>query len=528
MAAYARVSTDKDDQQNSLDSQKNFFAKYIKDNSEWELVEVYYDEGFSGTTTQKRKGFNRMIANARANRIDLILSKEVSRFARNTVDTLTYARELRTKGVGIVFILDNLDTRKHEDDFRLGIMAGVAQEESRKTSERVKWGQRRCMERGVVFGRDLLGYTVKDGKMSINQEEAEVVKLIYHKYLHEEKGTHVIARELWEAGISPMRVKKWSNIVILRVLRNEKYVGDLFQQKTFTPDYIEHKKKYNNGQLEMVRLYDHHDAIIDRDTWDRVQAELARRSPNDEAKSRHSYRYWCSGKLTCGECGSSFVRRTKHIASGDYVSWRCYQSAKFGVPKKNDYGDVKGCIGESINDITLMYCAKYAIRHVQINHERITKELMRDIRNIFDTSSSINTKKIEKEIERLRAEKVTIVRQAAKGIISDEDIQSAIKACDEEIETCNKRIKAASTQNIIREEQAAKLNSYVDEIKEILTLDSDNEAVCRELTERIVAFDGGVVVFYLKCVPYGIKLQYIIEGRGKNYSTKVVDFTIVA
>ena len=162
VAAYARVSTDKDDQANSLDNQRTYFSKYITQHEGWQLVNVFYDEGISGTQTKKRKGFMEMIAEAESGEIDLIITKEVSRFARNTVDTLSYTRELKKFGVGVIFTLDNIDTRQSDGEFRLTIMASIAQEESRKTSERVKWGQRRQMEKGVVFGRDLLGYTVKD------------------------------------------------------------------------------------------------------------------------------------------------------------------------------------------------------------------------------------------------------------------------------------------------------------------------------------------------------------------------------
>ena len=196
MAAYARVSSDKDDQLNSLENQKSYFANYIKGRVEWEFVGVYWDEGISGTQTTKRTGFNNMIADAMNNKIDLIITKEVTRFARNTVDTLWHARELKERGIGIIFILDNIDTRDADSEYRLTIMASNAQEESRKTSERVKWGQRRQMEKGVVFGRDLLGYTVKNGILHINPEEVPVVKAIFHKYTNEGKGTHVIAREL--------------------------------------------------------------------------------------------------------------------------------------------------------------------------------------------------------------------------------------------------------------------------------------------------------------------------------------------
>ena len=285
VAAYARVSTDKDDQANSLENQKQYFQSYILNHEDWDFVDVYFDEGISGTQTKKRLGFNKMIDDAENGDIDLIITKEVSRFARNTVDTLSYTRRLKDSGIGVIFTLDNIDTRQSDGEFRLTIMASIAQEESRKTSERVKWGQKRQMEKGVVFGRDLLGYTVKNGVLYINEEEVPVVRAIFHKYTNEGKGSHTIARELLEEGMKPKRISLWSNTIILKVLRNEKYVGDLLQKKTYTPNYLTHSKKYNHGQEEMIYLKDHHEAIIDRDLWNRTQEDITSPFSISSAKS---------------------------------------------------------------------------------------------------------------------------------------------------------------------------------------------------------------------------------------------------
>ena len=201
VAAYCRVSTDKDDQANSFESQQRYFREYIERHPDMELQEIYADEGISGTSTRKRKRFNAMIRAAKEGKIDLIVTKEVSRFARNTVDTLQYTRELKAIGVGICFILDNIDTLSSEGEFRLTIMSSVAQEESHKTSERVKWGQKRRMEQGVVFGGSLLGYDVVGGKMTVNPEGAALVREIFRKYTDERKGAPTIAKELRDAGV---------------------------------------------------------------------------------------------------------------------------------------------------------------------------------------------------------------------------------------------------------------------------------------------------------------------------------------
>ena len=222
VAAYCRVSTDNEDQANSFESQQKYYKKYILEHPDWELYEIFADEGVSGTSTKKRKEFNRMIECAKNGDIDLIITKEISRFARNTLDSISHTRQLKKYGVGVIFMNDNINTLDSDAELRLTIMSSIAQDESRRTSERVKWGQKRRMEDGVVFGCSMLGYDVENGKMTINEEGAKIVRLIYHKFVNEGKGTHTIARELKEEGIKSMTAKDWSNTVILRVLRNEK------------------------------------------------------------------------------------------------------------------------------------------------------------------------------------------------------------------------------------------------------------------------------------------------------------------
>ena len=263
VAAYCRVSTDKEDQANSFEAQQRYFRDYIERQLDWVLQGIYADEGISGTSTRKRVEFNKMLHAAELGQIDLIVTKEVSRFTRNTVDALQITRDLRRRGVGVLFLNDSLDTRTNDGELRLTIMSSVAQDESRKTSERSKWGQMRSMEKGIVFGGSLLGYDVIGGKMTVNPEGAEVVRLIFHKYLQERKGCSTIARELREAGILSSKGNcLWSSATVTKILKNEKYCGDLIQKKTYTPDFLTHEKKYNHGKEPLVELKDHHEAII--------------------------------------------------------------------------------------------------------------------------------------------------------------------------------------------------------------------------------------------------------------------------
>lgn len=529
VAAYCRVSTDKDDQTNSLISQRRYFEDYINHHEDWVLNDVYYDEGISGTQTKKRAGFNAMIEEAMQGGIDLILTKEVCRFARNTVDTLSYTRKLKDNGIGVVFTIDNIDTRDADGELRLTIMASIAQEESRKTSERVKWGQKRRMEQGVVFGRDMLGYTVQNGTLSINEEEAPIVRAIFHKFTNEGKGTHVIARELLEEGMRPMRVKLWSNTIILRVLRNEKYVGDLCQKKTYTPNYLTHAKKYNRGNEEMVYLKNHHEPIIDRELWNRTQAELLRRSPSEDTKSKHSNRYWCSGKLYCGLCGQRYVSRTKKLKNGTiYKAWRCYAAANHGTKKISSFGEQIGCDNGSINEKALLTCMHYCICQLQTNQKELKREIMQEIKEIKDKhEKKPDIKRIQEKMDTLAAKKRKAIDLMLDGLITKSDLQEQTKWYDEQLAELSESLNAAGKQDKANSAELREYESYLCALDEIMSFDESNESLYREILDKMVIYHDKTVEVWLKCVPFGMKLSVNSRGKNDDYHTDILSMEII-
>lgn len=531
VCAYARVSTDKDDQANSYESQVRYFTEYIKQHSDWTFAGIYADEGISGTNTKKRREFNRMITDAENGLIDLILTKEVSRFARNTVDTLSITRSLKKQGIYVIFMNDNINTADGDGELRLSIMATIAQDESRKTSERVKWGQKRQMEKGVVFGRDMLGYAVKDGKLYLNEKEAEIVKLIFHKFTNEGKGTHVIARELREAGILPMRVKEWSNTVILRALRNEKYVGDLCQKKTYTPDYLSHDKKYNRGAEDKVYIRDHHPeiAIIDRELWDRTQAELERRSPSPEQKAKHSNRYWCSGKLICGECGGRFTSRTQHLKNGTiYKAWRCWESSKHGLPKLDPYGNNVGCVGRSIGDRTLRYLTAYAINMISVNRDSIVAQLTQIIKEVLAETPQVPSKeKIEKQIENLKKKKMHIIDLAAEGLISKTDLKEQNALYTAQIDELTVKLADAESATVVSNGQAKQLEQYIKRIKELTHVEDDNEQILHNALKKAIVYNDGYVDMYLNIIPFCVRIWYKTSGKMDYFKVEVTNTEII-
>ncbi len=529
-AAYCRVSTDKDDQANSLASQRNYFAEYIRNHEGWILNSVYYDEGISGTQTKKRAGFNAMMEAAFRGEIDLILTKEVSRFARNTVDTLSYTRRLREIGVGVIFTIDNIDTRDSDGELRLTIMASIAQEESRKTSERVKWGQKRRMEQGVVFGRDLLGYRVKDGKLYMNREEARIVRAIFHKYTDEGKGTHVIARELLEEGMGSLTSGAWSNAVILKVLRNEKYVGDLCQKKTITPDYLTHVKKYNRGEEEMVCLRDHHEPIIERSLWERTQRELERRKRERDGGERHSNRYWCSGKLYCGICGRKYVSRYRNLKNGTrYQAWRCCTAVNYGAPKQDRTGRWMGCSNLQIKDETLLFCMGFCLSHIRCDQERLKKEILQEIREVKRGSfKETCTEEIRKETERIRRKRRKAIDLLLEGIITEEELKDQNTWYEKELDMLEKRLEQARKEEKASGRPGDGMEQYRKALDEILDLHTcSHKILCGELVEKICIYPDHKLDIWLTSLPFGIGLKFETSGKGEHFCVRVPETAVI-
>ena len=516
VAAYCRVSTDHEDQANSFESQQRYFRQYIERNPDWELYEIFADEGISGTNTKKRSEFKRMIACAKEGDFDLIITKEISRFARNTLDSIYYTRDLKKHGVGVIFMNDNINTLDGDAELRLAIMSSIAQEESRKTSERVKWGQKRQMEQGVVFGRSMLGYDVKDGKMTINEEGAKIVRLIFHKFTNENKGTHVIARELREAGITPMRVKEWSNTVILRVIRNEKYCGDLVQKKTFTPDFLSHEKKYNRGEEEFVIIKDHHEPIVSRELFEKANRILDEKSLTQEGKAKHSNRYPFSGKIKCGCCGSSYVARYKNRKNGTrYKAWRCYKSATQGSPHTDKAGNPLGCSNPSIRNEDAVHIMYLVTRSLQLEEKKITANLLSVIQSVLSVNTDYShIEKLKEQIQSVEDKRTQLIDLCISGAITKQEFITKREACDKEISELQNTISGIDQQHLLADQQESVMKEITAAIHEIVSGVEYEDAFYSQILERMVVQSKDTVDVYLNLLP--IKWSYAVAKASKG------------
>ncbi len=515
VASYCRVSTDKDDQANSFEAQQRYFKEYIDRQPDWELYRVYADDGLSGTSTKKRTQFNRMVSDAKMGKFKLIITKEVSRFSRNILDTIGYTRELKALGVGVLFMNDGINTLEPDAELRLSIMGSIAQEESRKTSSRVKWGQTRQMERGVVFGRSMLGYDVEGGKLTVNPEGAELVRLIFHKYGVERKGTSVIARELREAGyLTCSGNPRWNNSHIVKILKNEKYVGDLVQKKTYTPDYLTHQKKYNYGAEEKICLTDHHEAIIDRDLWNTVQAELARRNRHGQLGVGHGNRYVFSGKIKCGLCGSSFVARTKHYKNGTSTKkWCCFTATNEGTSHLDPMGNAVGCnIGQLLRDDFAQEVLKTAAGAILAAPKWATDQITACTKAEIQRSEIAggdSAEKLEYEIQQVTRKKESILDAFFSKDITKEEMRLMNERYDRQLATLQSGLRAAREREQLSYETATLKADVKSHIGDLLGREAD-EAFQKAILDTMIVYPDRRLEVRLNLLP--IKWRFVLDS----------------
>ncbi len=515
VASYCRVSTDKDDQANSFESQQRYFKEYIDRQPDWELYEIYADKGITGTSTKKRVKFNQMINDAHMGKFNIIITKEVSRFSRNILDTISYTRELKALGVYVIFLNDGIATSDADAELKLSIMGSLAQEESRKTSARVKWGQARRMEQGVVFGRSMLGYDVKDGKMTINPEGAEIVKLIFHKYGNEKKGTSVIARELREAGYKSYTGNtKWSNTHIIKILKNEKYVGDLVQKKTITPDYLTHAKKYNHGEEELICIENHHEPIIERDLWNLVQEELAKRNLHADYGKGHSNRYVFSGKIKCGECGASFVSRQRKRKDGStYKRWGCITAANEGRVHQDSQGNEVGCdIGRQIRDELAMDMLKQSLSTIQMDKKWIINNVVSiamDAISNCENDDFDSEEKLQYELEQIMEKKQNVLDAFFSKNITKEDMRMMNERYDKQIGELQERLQAVKARKQISYETGSLKNDVRKQVTDMVSGLTESEIFYKNVLDQMVVYPDQRVEVKLNLLPQ--KWIFVLE-----------------
>ncbi|MCX4307611.1 MAG: recombinase family protein [Acetatifactor sp.] len=410
VAAYARVSTNNEEQLTSYEAQVDYYTRYIQTKEEWQFVEVYTDEGISATNTKKREGFNRMVADALAGKIDLIITKSISRFARNTVDTLTTVRKLKEKGIEVFFEKENIRTLDGKGELLITIMSSLAQEESRSISENVTWGQRKRFADGKVslpYGQ-FLGYRKgPDNLPEIVEEEAVTVRLIYRLFLYGKSPSAIASYLTGEGILTPSGKNRWRAATVESILTNEKYKGDALLQKNFTVDFLTKKTKLNEGEVPQYYVANSHPAIIAPEIFDLVQYEMKRRKTDGRFTScTHPF----SGKIICGHCRGIYGSKVWHSNTPNRtLVWQC-----------NEKHRGQHCKTPHLTEAEIRRAFLTAFNRILTGKEEIMEVYREIIEALTDTSD------FDMEQEQLESE-CEVVIELIRKVISD----NAHKAMDQ-------------------------------------------------------------------------------------------------
>ncbi len=434
VAAYCRVSTDQAEQLSSYEAQVNYYTSYITNHPDYDLVKIYADEGITGTNTKKREQFNKMVEDCKSGKIDMIITKSISRFARNTLDTLNYVRMLKELDVGIIFEKENISTLDSKSEVLLTILSSLAQEESFSISANSKWGIRRRFEQGkvIVNHTKFMGYDKdENGNLVINEKQAKTVRRIYTDYLNG-KGTNRIAYELETEGIPNWNGKsKWYEGSIKKMLSNEKYKGEALLQKTYTTNFLTKKRVENKGEIPQYYVEESHPAIIDKDTWEAVQLEKERRKAFIDKYNIKRLDYTTNdnpfiGRVICGCCGGTFGRKVWNSSDERLkrIIWQC--NNKYAVKGK------KGCNNKHINDEVLYMAFGSAFNAVLENREHFLDKWGEQI-NSEDILKRVTAKRfinIFKEVEPLERFDIELYFKLVEKITVYEDSRLIVSLLD--------------------------------------------------------------------------------------------------
>ena len=501
VAAYCRVSTDQEEQESSYEAQIGYYTEKINSNSEWQMAGIFADEGITGTQAKKRPEFLKMIRLCRQGKIDMILTKSLSRFARNTVDSLKYIRDLKALGIAIVFEKENINTIETDTEMMLTIMSCFAQAESESISKNVSWGIRQSFKNGNVpmqYAR-LLGYRKgADGNAEIVPEEAEIVKEIFRQYL-DGSSMEQIADRLNKKGLTTKGSgSPYRKIVIQRILTNEKYTGDALLQKTYVTDCITRKTRKNNGELPMYLVKNHHEPIISHADFNRVQEEMARRSAKRSiadkltktGQGKYSAKYALSELLICGECGSHYRRVTWTAKGFKEIKWRCISRIQYGKKKCHS--------SPTVDEQPLHKAIMSAINEFCEVKDDVAKALRESITEVLDPNLNGSVQAAQQRIDELARNideliKLATVPETAQSAMSD------IEKFSEEMKTLREFIETEKAKQMTAQRGSAELDAILERLEnEDFTMTEYDDVAVRQLIEKVTVESKDTITLTFK------------------------------
>ena len=498
---YARVSTDKDEQLHSLSAQIVFFKDYITKNQNWEYIDGYIDEGISGTSVNKREDFLKMINDAKNNKFDLIVTKEISRFSRNTLDSIKYTQELLFNGVGVYFLNDNINTILPDSELRLTIMASVAQDEVRKLSERVHFGMHRSIDKGIVLGcSNIYGYIKNNGKLIVDENQAEMIKYIYENYANTTTSLSALAKRLEKKGYRNTKGNKIDIMVIQRIIQNPKYKGYYCGNKTRVIDYRTKKRK----QLDINEWRIYKDdvncpPIISEELWEKANNKLKKIKDSFKKTNQDSTvfqnRYTYSGKIFCSLHGTTFHRSSAGQRKNN-PAWECKVYRKYGI---------NGCDNSKIYEIELDKLFSNYIKQFIFD---IVDNLINEYSEYFEYNNVNNdVLKIENKINNLNIKKDKMLELVLEGYMTKDDYAKKVKIINEDIINYKKKLDlfCLAMKDLSKDSKLKKL-------KESILIIKDDYNVYKELFNSLVK----KIIVYKENV-FNDKIKYSNKSKLEIY-----------
>jgi site-specific DNA recombinase len=495
VCAYCRVSTDTEEQLSSYETQVSYYEDYIKKRPDWEFSGIYADEGITGTNTKKRTDFHRMIDDCLLGKIDMIITKSISRFARNTLDCLQFVRLLKDKGIGVYFEKENIDTLDAKGEVLLTILSSLAQDESRSISENSRWGITRRFQQGKVRVNHtkFMGYDKdENGELIINEQEATIVRRIFAEYLAG-KGLKAICKGLEADGIlTATNSDVWHESTLKKMLQNEKYAGDALLQKTITVDFLTHKRVKNEGQVPQFFVENSHPAIISKENFQAVQREMERRSQlrGDKDRSRYTNRYLFSGKIVCSACGKTFTRT--HWGWGKYKKpiWICRTRRESGK---------KGCSIPTLDEDKLQEAFVRVMNRLLADKDTLISCMLENIEKVFhEQASVVDLEAIDGEVKELHGELAALVKLNLKTGIDDTIYSEEYNRIGNRIGELKRKRSLVSEAEIVRQGTLTRMQEITTALRFIDTMGEFDEELFKILVERIKVMNLVQVEFVLR------------------------------
>ncbi len=494
VAAYCRVSTDSDEQLVSLEAQVKHYESYIRANSDWEFAGLYYDEGITGTKKEKRPELLRMISDCENKKIDFIVTKSISRFARNTTDCLELVRKLLGLGVFIYFEKENINTGSMESELMLSILSGMAENESVSISENSKWSVTRRFQNGTYkIACSPHGYDAVSGELVVNKQQAEIVRFIFAEILSG-KSLYKIADELNRRSIPSKKGGRWTGTTIRCMACNEKYIGDAIFQKTYSDSLFNRYK--NNGEKEQYLIRNHHEPIISRVDFEAAQKVIEQRAKEkgvEKHNKKYQNRYAFSGKIICGQCGGTFRRRT-HSSGRKYIAWCCF----------THIADIRKCSMKYIPESDFEYAFVTMMNKLIFSHQTVLKPLLIGLRGVNTDDSLVSIQDIDKKLEENAEQQNVLVNLMTKGYLdrvvykkSNNNLLQEADRLQRQKESINRLLHSGNKHL----SEVSALLQYATKATMLKRFDGD---VFKNFVKQVIVLSRTEIGFELKC---GITLK---------------------